>query len=474
MRMFRRIAIHTIISFGARIIGVVLGFFSLGLTTRLLGAQGFGLYSTALTWAYLVSFLADLGLYSLLVREVSRVKEHEEREVVSHIFTLRLVSLLLFLGIALITAWWYPDAFGVSLLALTLASVQYFFLSLSQVLMGVFQKHLKMEWVALAEIVGRSVSVLGLLYLFYYAPQAAHYEMILLVFNVGSGILLCINIASAQKFIPFTLAFSAPYWKSLLRQASPIALSIILTTLYFKLDTLFIGYFRNQHEVGLYNAAYRLLENLIAFPAMFVGVLMPQLSQSALTDKSTFIRMFQGAFEVIAIIAFPLMVGIWWESGDIIALIAGPEFAASSRVLVILGVAMGMIYLGSLFSNALIALNMQRSLAWIYFWGAAFNITANIVVVPIWGFIGAGVTTLLTEALVSILMARHLEATLLTRLRFGRFTSIIIASIALALFLQFTTLPIVWSILLGVAIYGLVLVATGGISRQDIRMIIEE
>lgn len=471
--MSRDIALNTIISVGARIIGIALSLLSLGITTRLLGAQGYGLYSTALTWAYLASFIADFGLYSILVREVGRAGPQEEKRIISHLFTLRLVSLLFFFASLLIIAAFFPDLFAVGMLGLALACVQYLFLSLSQVLMGAFQKHLRMGMVAVGEIVGRLLTAVALLYLFYLHPQSTSYELVLVLFNAGAGVLLLLNILNLQRFSPFGLAFDAGYWKHILIQASPLALSIILTTLYFKLDTLFIGYFRGQEEVGLYNVAYRFLENLIAFPAMFVGVLMPQLSHMAISDKEKFKKMFQGAFEVLFIISLPLVIGIFLEAQPLILLFGGEEFAASAGSLQILALAIGMIYFGSLFSSALIALDLQKHLALIYFIGAVFNITANFFIVPRWGFIGAAVTTLLTEALVTILMIQKIESWLTLQLAFRKVGPVLGASLAMAVVLYVTSLPILASVFVGVITYIGTLFLLKGITVQEIRDIME-
>ena len=471
--MFRAIALNTAISFGGRIIAAALGLFSLALTTRILGVEGFGLYSTALAWAYIFSFIADLGLYSLMVREVARASKEEEKRIASHIFTLRLVSLSLFLGIGIMIALFSPWTLGLSTLAIILASFQYLFLSISQVLMGIFQKYLRLGAPAIADISGRTVIAGALLLLFYAGSTKPPYETILFIGALGAGIASLLNIIPSRHLVSFRLVIDITYWKELLVHTFPIALSIILTAFYFKLDTLFIAFFRNQEEVGLYNAAYKILENMIFFPAAFVGILMPQFSQLAIENKERFKSLFQGVFDILLIVTFPITFGVVFESKAIMSAIGGNEFIAASKALEVLAIGIFMIFFGSLFSQGLIALNEQKRLAWIYFFGAAFNIVANFVVVPLWGYVGAAVTTLFTEALVTIFMIRAIERTISLKLHFGRALPVILAVLAMSMVLYITTLPLLISIIAAAIIYFTILWLSGGMTKEDINFVLQ-
>src|SRR4030042_6501356 len=141
MTVIRKIAYNTIFAAGARIIAVALSLLNVGLIIRYLGKEGFGNYSLILAFLYVFNILADLGLYSLMTREISR-PEADEKKIISNIFTLRIVALLVFLGIAAAIIWFFPYSHQVKI-GTIIASVSFFFLSAGQVLMGIFQKYLK-------------------------------------------------------------------------------------------------------------------------------------------------------------------------------------------------------------------------------------------------------------------------------------------------------------------------------------------
>lgn len=472
--MLRKIAINTIISFIARTVGVILSFFSLALVTRFLGTSKFGLYSTALTIAYIISFIADFGLYTLTVRELGRSSTREEEErVFSHLFTIRLVGFILFFAIGLGVVFFLGLEFEVSKSALIISALFYILMGFNQLFVGVFQKHLALKGPSIHENIGRIIILGALAYLFFLHPLYADYRAVLIVYTAGTAYFFLINFLQVRKIVSFRLSIDWNYWKHLLRQAFPMALIAIFTALYFKMDTLYIAHFRGQNEVGLYNAAYKLLETLIFFPSLFVGVLMPELSRLALVDREQFKRMFQGAFDVILIGVIPLVILLYTQAEPIMRLIAGKSFEGSADALGILAFGTGIIFFGALFSNALLALNLQKQLAFIYGIGASFNIIANFLIVPHWGYIGAGVTTLFTEALVTFFMVSQLEGILFMRLTFKRIIPIFFSSAALIFFLLFFHFPFVLQAFGGIIVYVSCLFATGGVRKKEVLALLQ-
>ena len=159
----RKIAYNTIIAAGARVINLALSLIIIGLITRYLGQSGFGQYATILAFLYFFSVLADLGLYSICLREISRPRA-DEGEIASNAFTLRLIAGLFIFALAPLISCLFPYP-GQVKLGILIGAVGFWLLSNSQVLMGVFQKHLRMEKVALAEFLGR-LAQLGLVLFF--------------------------------------------------------------------------------------------------------------------------------------------------------------------------------------------------------------------------------------------------------------------------------------------------------------------
>ncbi len=470
MTTSRKIAFNVIISAGARIIGTALALIIVALITRYLGQAGFGDYITVLAFMYIFSVMADLGLYSITVREISRLGADEEK-IASNAFTLRLVSGFLIFGLGVLIALFLPYSALIKL-SIALGALGFWFLSNAQVLMGVFQKYLRMGRPALAEVIGRAIQ-LSLVAFFIWSDWGFLSLMFALI--AGGLVNFFLVYLFSQKFIKVRLRFDLSYWKVLLKSSIPLGIAAVLVMIYFKLDTVMLSLMKGSVVVGIYGLAYKILESLIFFPAMVVGLVMPLLARFAFLDWPKFNRVVQRTLEVLLIFIFPLVIGTIFLSPAIIRLVGGEKFVASAGVLNLLIVATGMIFLGALFSNTIIALRKQKALAWIYGIGAVVNIGANFIFIPKYSYWGAAGTTIFTEVLVTVLMAVVIYKTLGHFFSFKLLARILLAALVMGGFLWFR--PNWHSLTLGlvsVAIYFITLYLVKGISKENLVKLIKK
>ncbi len=79
------------------------------------------------------------------------------------------------------------------------------------------------------------------------------------------------RIWMARRWVHLTVTIDFPFWRSFLKESAPIGITAIVTFLYFKCDTILLSFLQNQHDVGIYGAAYKIIETIIFFPAMIIG-----------------------------------------------------------------------------------------------------------------------------------------------------------------------------------------------------------
>src|SRR3989344_2387354 len=103
----QKIASNTLISVVGRIASGALGLIAVALISRYLGREGFGEYSIILIFLYIVLAVSDLGLYSILSREISKI-ENNENKIISSIFGLRILSALLFFVVSFVVLYFLP------------------------------------------------------------------------------------------------------------------------------------------------------------------------------------------------------------------------------------------------------------------------------------------------------------------------------------------------------------------------------
>ncbi|MDD3006600.1 MAG: flippase [Candidatus Pacebacteria bacterium] len=395
----QKIAYNAAFSTIARVLEMAIVFVTIKLTTTYLGVEGFGDYGTVLAFVYIFSVLADFGLYSIVVRDIS-LPDADESRIVSGALSIRLFLGAVILGAAYFFSLFFPYSEIVHT-GILIAAAGYWFLNGVQVLMGVFQKHLLMDKVSMAEVMGRLVQFVGV-----YAAVKYDLGFLFIISTVFWGALLnfIIVIFYARQLVKIRLSLDWELWGDMLRRAFPLAVSAVLVLIYFKLDTIFLSVMKDSSAVGIYSLAYKIMENLIFFPSMLVGLTMPLMSRSAFTDRTQFKSIMQRTLDFLLVAIVPIVLGIFAVSDKLIMLLSKPEFRDAAPVLNILIVALAFIFLGALFSNVIIALKRQKSLAYIYLCGAIFNVVANFIVIPRYSYFGAAFSTLVTEFLVTALM----------------------------------------------------------------------
>ncbi len=468
----QKIALNATISSAARVIELAISLVIIGLITRHLGENGFGDYATILAFVYIFTVLADLGLYSIVVREISREGADEEK-ILNNALTLRMFAGLIILGLAYFVSLLFPYPSQIQI-GIAIAAFGFWFLSNTQVLMGLFQKHLRLDKVALAELAGRMIQLAVVWIVVYYSVGAyCHTPLHGIVAAVAIGAIFnfLIILYFASGYIKLKPRFNFSYWKYLLKQSFPLAISAILVMIYFKLDTIFLSVMKTSEAVGVYSLSYKILESLIFFPAMIVGLTMPLMSKTFLIDRQKFYSIIQRTLNFLVIIIVPLIIGTLFTSEKIIRLIGGARgFADSPMVLNILVFAIAMIFLGALFSNVIIAANKQKFLAQIYFIGAVVNVIANFIFIPKYSYYGAAATTVLTELLVTALMIAVIVKTINFFPSFKIFFKALFASGAMALALVYSSdLNIFYLLIVGIAVYFPILYLIGGISKEELK-----
>ncbi len=436
----QKIAYNATFSSIARIFDAILALIVIAYLTRYLGPAGFGNFIIVFTFWYIFVVLADLGLYQITVREISQNKEREN-EIVNNAFTLRLsaTALVFFVGILLL--FFLPYSYELRM-GIVLGSLGFWALSSAQVLVGVFQKNLRIDKVAMAEILGRLAQLFLALYVI---EKDLGFLSVIAVFSFSSMINLFAVCLFIRKFVALRLAFDFKIWKKMIREGWPLAISAIFVMVYFRMNAIILSLIKGEEAVGIFGVGYKILENLIFFPAMFVGLVMPIMSEAAKNNLEKFKSVIQKTFNALAVFLAPMVFFTLILSDKIVYAIGGENFTESSGVLNILIFATALIFLGTLWSNAIIALGKQKQLAKIYFYGAVLNFVANIFLILKFSYMGAAWATLFTEFLVTALMLLYLRRAVGYSLAAGRLLKIFIAAFASSLLIFFAEKSIAFS-----------------------------
>lgn len=391
----RKIAYNVVFNATAKVLSTAMALVGIGFITRYLGQEGFGEYATALAFFSFFGAIADLGLYSVATREISREGANEE-EIIGNVFSLRVFTSLLIFIIAPLIVYFFPYSIEVKK-AILLTAAAFVFSSSYMVLNGVFQKNLAMDRVAIVELVGKIIQTAVII-----LAATNDWGFLAIISSILFYMIFNFSLILffSRKYVKFHLHFNLVYWKKFLKMSAPMGISVIITFLYFKMDTILLSVIKGSADVGIYNAAYKIIENITFFPAMIVGLTLPLTSQFIFSQKERFREISNKTAKVFFLLIIPLVVAVMFLANDIMLLIGGGEFAVSANTLRILVVALAFIFFGNFFNNILLAGNLQKKMMLALGFCAIFNISANFVMIPLYSYTGAAITSAITEMLV--------------------------------------------------------------------------
>ncbi len=466
MSLKRVIAHNTLIQIVGKTISVLLGLLAVAIMTRSLGVEQFGWYVTAAGFLQFIGIFSDFG-FTITTANMLSEPYFDKNKLLNNLFTWRFLTAFLFQGLApiLILLFPYPAPIKMAVLVTTLS---FFAISLNNIFIGYYQSQLKMFIQMSGEILGRIVLVVGLL----------------LVARGNYGFLPTMGVVTLASVIyTFYLwlrspgarfAFDRAISKAIFIKIWPTALTVIFNAFYLQGDRVILPLYASQADVGLYGAAYRVLDMLAQAAAMIMGIMMPLVtfawSRNLLED---FKKRYQMSFDLVCLFLLPAMAGILVLAQPIMLVIAGAEFGGSAKILQYLAVAIVGLSFGNVFGYIALAINRQRQAIGIYLADAVLAIIGYFVFIPRYGLYGAAYVTIFSElfAGLGLLLLIAYYAKIWPRL--FTFIKIALASLIMgAILFYLQPLNLILSILIGIAFYTLLVLIFRIITLKTVREVL--
>lgn len=467
MNPAQRLVKNTSVLMVSQIIGYALAFFYSIYSARYLGVEGFGVLSAALAFAGIFSILTDLGLSNLTVREVAR--DHKmARKYLSNAMALKiLLSLLTFILIAVLGYLsGYPQEKSYVLYFITLSLILN---SFGGIFNAIFQAYEKMEYQSITQILNNVMMFVGIFLAIGYQLNIVAFAFV--YFAASAFSLILTIIICLWKFIIPKIEFDFSFWKSMLIEALPIAVSGIFALIAFRVDMVMLEMIKGSVAVGWYSAAYRLMEALLFFPSMYTLSVYPLLSKFYVDSRQSLEISYYKSFKYLTIISVPIVAATTLLAPDIILLIYKSSFSESIIALQILIWALPFIFLSYVLGSTIVSVNKQVEVVRITFITMIINIGLNLVLIPSWGFVGAACVTVITEIALFIsyfyIVTRHVCFISPRKV----LVKPVIATLFMCVFIVLVQTNIFLEIVLATIIYFAVLFIIKGFSQDDINIL---
>jgi O-antigen/teichoic acid export membrane protein len=383
-------------------VAAVAGLATITILSRYLGPHDFGYYRTVLTYSAFAAVFADLGIYFVALREMSRPGA-DMSQVVGSAFALRLVSTTVILLLASAVALLLPYEPEVKK-GIFIASFIYVGFQANEFLNGVFQKTLKQGNNALAEASGACATLAAVWIL-----SRLNSGVIAMLFGTltGAMVAMVLSWSAARRLIGFRLTFNGSLWKLYMSQALPIAGSQILTMAMLRGDTLLLSFMKPATEVGLYGVPTKMYELATTLPYMFCGMMMPALTAAGAANggrPEDYTRVLTNAFNAMLMYGVAVILALSVFAPDILLLLSGKDFEAGAPALAILGLATALTALSFVLRFALLAIDEARRVLVADACACTVALIAYFILIPRYSFVGAALGTVIAEASILICM----------------------------------------------------------------------
>lgn len=364
--------------------------------SRVLGAENIGIYSyTQSIAAYFIMF-GSLGMALYAQREIA----YQQNDVKGYsrtfweLFLLKGIMLLISCGI-----FWLLFAAGDGELSL------YYKILIIEILGNIFD----ISWffqgledfkkTATRSILVKMISVVCV---FLFVRSKDDLVQYFLIYTLS----VIVGNLSLWLYLPDVLSKTRIKFKRIFRHLRPtITLFIpqIAVQVYTILDRVMIGaIIDDKSEVGYYEQSQRIVKILMTVVTSLGVVLMPRLANSyAKGERESITRYIKTSFNVVFILAFPIVFGLISVADVFVPLFFGQGYDKVCILLYITGPIVLLIGMSSVLGNQyLLAVKRQKEYTVSVVCGACVNVLLNSILISKLGAVGAAIATLVAETTV--------------------------------------------------------------------------
>ncbi len=447
--------IGKVVSFGAN-------FFVFIFIARLGGTELFGQYSFVLAFLAVAVAVADFGMSQVLGKDIAQLQEAAPVYWGNYLF-LRLVISLVVAAVAIIVAYQMRNDF---LFSLVIGAFALPFLA-SRFFEPVYQVY-DHPWFSTYPS---------------FAYGVAYIVLSLAVFLLKGSLFWLIVSYCTANIIYFAVAFTAsckllkPVFSinremllKIIKIAAPLGVSSFFAIVGGRAAIFMLQSMKSDHDVAIFNAAYKFIELAAMAASMIVGPLIPIYSAKIIAEKENLRAEFSSTIEILAIMLIPCALICPFISHDLITLLYGQNFTASAPVLNVLAWVGVLIFYSLFFTSLAVSTGFVHFAYWDTAAGAIISIALNYLLIPHYSAFGSAVTALVCEIFLLSVTGYFVIKYFGNVIRWNRWAKVALANAVLGVLLYSLTgyFPLFLNILACLCLYGACVYILKAIPKEEI------
>lgn len=419
---------------------------------RALGADELGVYFLFVAVLGMCSIPADFGIDNAMKKRISEGKQqgkYLQAAILLKLGTVLFVSFIIFLLRDYVNGYLGQDLTAYLIAGLVVQQFAHLFTS-------VLHGELRVGETASIEVINK-ISWIGL-------------GVILTVQEFGAtglvsahicGLVIQLLLSVYKKDITVTVP-SRHHFSSLFNYSKYSLVSSIGGYTYSWIDVLVIGYFFSTNYVAAYEVAWRITSVVILVAKSIATTIFPQISEWSSTDaKNKISDLLTISITASLFISIPGFFGILILSEEVLELLYGSEYLIASTALVILMSEKILQSVHKVWGYSLQAIDRPDQAALATVVSVGTNIGLNIILVPVFGLVGAAVATTVSFGINTGLHGYYLGKHIVITIEYQKIAWCALSAIGMSLFLSVllsgfvirSTVTLFSVVLLGVIVY---------------------
>lgn len=385
----------------SQIIASICGFIWTILMARYLGVEEYGIFGFAVSLTGILCILFDLGIGIHSVRHIATDYESAPKYLGNAIPLKGLFSICGFIIIFIILI--IMKCNELTIIVTLLFAIEQIIKKFVELMNATFQAFEEGKYQGI-------LNTLMNILLFIFIIIAIYSDLglygIAFAYILSNILALIYGYYILNKYITKpTYEFDKTFCKNVTIAAIPFAATAILSSIYYSIDMVMLTNMVGNYATGIYNATYKLISVLTLFYGIYSAVIFPVMSKFYKNDEKMLLISYEKSIKYLMLIIIPLAIATMLYSTDIIYLIYGHEYKAASSVLSILIWTVCLLFISGAGNTLLNASYKEVSVTKIYFIAAIFNVVLNFILIPYLTYIGAAITTVLSDILIVIIQS---------------------------------------------------------------------
>ncbi|WP_027713887.1 flippase [Desulfuromonas sp. TF] len=372
-----------------KVVGLVVGV----LVARHFGPELYGEFSYAVAIVMIVSTIARLGLDEIAIRDMAKDPSSRD-EILGTSFVMMLAGGFAAFLLAMIAVFlarpegqlvqWLVAILAAGCIVEAFMAIEFWFESQMQWKFNVYAKTSAFLLVSCSKIVLIALNAPLIAFAWAGLAEAALGSLGLYLVYKGRGFSL--------KAWRFRLNMA----QTLLRDCWPLILSALVTTIYLRIDQVMIGSMIGSAELGNYSVAVQLAEVWVFIPMVIYSAVFPAFVEIERDNEALFYAHLQKLYNMMALYAYLVALLVTFFAQEIIHFLFSYAYAEAGSLAAVLVWGLVFTSLGAARNILILAKNWTRVNLISIASGGVLNILMNLVLIPLYGAMGAAVSTLVS------------------------------------------------------------------------------